>query len=671
LQEQLDALRQLHPDAYPVSRYPAVTDDPRLDRLVRSPFEMALLGYVPFHFGDGGSSGVQTPLDAPPPLAPLDADTLKAAIRAGSPSASALHESQRRNEHHPKGTTIHDGVGIAILRTDGTPERAAAGMVYGDAPWHRHQDLLDLQVYAFGRPFISDLGYPQSWAHVGAWEGNWATHNSLWSVVEDTEPLNLPFDTPWHYLKEIAGRGRLVHTLQTDGVQILDIEARRWVFDTALMQWRDPGVRYRRLVALIETDEEGIVILDLSRIRGGHEHWRVCRGLEGLFVQPGVTPEAQSGTLAGTDVERGESEKARHPDHAGLAWMDEVSRLEAGGEPGRWTSRHDPAAHLDLHQLYISEGTTLRSARATAVMDTPERSRYDYRPLAWCRKAGDNTTTRIDLVFEPHLGHPTLSGAQSIEPASATSAAAGVLLRTAAGRELSIYWAPGNTPDDETEFQDGTRLRGALAVVDSNRPTGACTLSMVGCLGLKRGSVEVAGPGCQEVKIIALDRRECTIDVEGLAGIAAQDRVSINPMGRGHNYAVLSVEDLGGQNRRLSLDMASVHGRGRVSGTEKLGEGDSGRIELDFHLITRTANLHDTRLESEATHNWRPITNACNHDGYTTTIEVGPPPSEPATPMQAPGEADWVSLGEWVAAVDYVVGDLVRWEPVQTRHPKP
>ena len=678
LQEQVNALRQLHPGAYPASLYPSVTDDPRLDRLVRSPYEMVLLGRVPFHFGDGGSSGVQTPFEEGHPLAPLDEQTLERATAAGSTSAPALLARQRAREHHPASTTIHDGVGIAILRTDGAPETAAAGLVYGDAPWHRHQDLLDLQVYAFGRPFLSDLGYPQSWAHVGAWEGNWATHNSVWSVVDDLQPLDLPFDTPWHFHKEIAGRGRIVRSLRAEGVQIIDVEARRWAFDPERMRWHDPVVRYRRLLALIESDGEGIVIVDLSRIRGGDEHWRICRGLEGTFSQQGIEPVGLAGTLAGPDVMRGETDRIAHGDHAGLAWMDEVARFGAGGRPGRWSSRHDPAAHLDLYQVHVSDGTSLHGARATAVMDTPERSRYDYRALAWRRDQPGNSTTKIDLVFEPHLGQPTLTRVEAIEPDSANAHpanahsantdssrvdssrvdsscgdsscgessgfdAGGVKLTTRAGRTLSLYWAPDSPPDGETRFSDGTTLHGALAFVEADRVT------MVGCDGLSRVDAQASGGTSRmETTILGLDRAACTIDIDGLAGIAPQDRICINPAGRGHTYEVLAVERTGARHHRLTLDMASVHGRGRVASIE----GD--QIELDFHLITRTAHLLSTRLQREADDTWQEITHACNRDAYSTTIEV------------SDTEAQSVDVGDWVAAVDYVEGDLVRWEPLRT-----
>ena len=73
-------------------------------------------------------------------------------------------------------------------------------------------------------------------------------------------------------------------------------------------------------------------------------------------------------------------------------------------------------------------------------------------------------------------------------------------------------------------------------------------------------------------------------------------------------------------------------------------------LELDFFIITRTGNLHQTRLEREADGAWQVIEEAVNADAYSTLLHLDHP--------LAPDAA----AGEWVAAVDYVVGDPVLLE---------
>jgi hypothetical protein len=644
LEGQVACLRKLQPETCPVSRFPSITDDPRLPRLLRAPYDVTMLGRIPFHFGDGGSAGVQQPLISRDPLRPLDDATLLRAAALGTDGAQVLLSNQA--DLPAPGSSIHDGVGFAILRTGESPERAATGIVYGDAPWHRHQDLLDVQLYAFDRPFLCGLGYPQSWAHVDSWEGNWATHNSVWSVVDDVQPLDLPFDTPWHFLKEIAGRGRLVRVLHVGDVQIVEIKAQRWVFDTDAMRWTQPGVNFRRLLALVETGDDAVVIVDLARIHGGDEHWRMCRGLEGRLQLDGDS-EPVPGTLAGADVERGELQSVRHGDHRGLAWMDDVQQMTApDGSRGTWTSTHDPDARLDLHILRTTPGTQLRNARSTGVMDAPERSKYSYRGLAWNRPSPADSTTCVDLVFEPHMGTASLSATSYIGADRETGS--GVVLQTQSG-EISLYWSPECGPHERTRFDDGTEMEGPLAVVTRKGITtvGSASFSRTGDT---RGQDRTSLPAPQlEGRIIALNRHTCTIDVEGFDQVETGDRIVINPAGRAHTYEIAAVATADGSTRRLSLDMASIHGRARIESVE------GTHLDLDFFLITRTATLHGTRLQREADDAWQPIAHAANDDGYTTRIDLEAPLAE-AQP------------GDWVSAVDYVIGDVVRLEKQYT-HP--
>jgi len=640
LEYQLRELRRLRPDAYPVSLFPSQMADPRVGRILLAPYEIALLGKLPFHFGDGGSAGVQGKLGDDVFLDPLDRLTLDRAVEYldDFPAAAQTRDRALKKQHRQLGATVQDGVGIAILRTGECPERAAAGLVYGDAPWHRHMDLLDVQLYAFDRPFLSDLGYPQSWANVENWEGNWATHNSIWAVVPEVSPLELPFDTPWHYLKALAGRGRLVRTLFADGVQIVEVEARRWAFDAARLRWFDPGVTYRRLVALVETDGEGVVLIDLARISGGSEHWRVCRGLEGTFDLGSLGSSPRAGTLAGIHVSRGDTDAIDHPDHGGLAWMDDVAAIgDAAAWQSAWRSRHEPEVHLDLHQLSTTPGTECLTARATAVMGSPQESRYHYQPVAWKRQPppeSADTTTCIDLLFEPRTDQATVARAETIAVAEGDATASGVLIETRGGRRICLYWAPrGNAADAVTRFADGAVLEGALAVVDGTRALG------VGARRLDQssGRFTFSHPR-QQGTIQALDRSACTIDVKGITRVAPGDRIIVNPSGRGHTYRDEVVTKLGAGRQRLRLDVTSVLGRARIASAE------AAALELDFFIITRTGNLHRTRLEREADGAWQIIEEAVNVDAYSTLLHLDGPLSPAAA-------------GEWVAAVDYVVGD--------------
>jgi hypothetical protein len=639
LEDQLARLRFLHPDAYPVSRFPSMLEGPRAACIVSAPYKIALLGKVPLHFGDGGSAGMQHSLEETPPLAPLPKETLEqAAVYLKNPSIRQLGEAADNSPHRQWGSTVLDGAGFAVLRTGETPERAAAGVIYGDATGHRHMDLLDVQLYAFDRPFLSDLGYPQSWGSVKSWEGDWATHNALWGVVPQERPLELPFDTPWPFLKAIAGRGRLVRAFVGEGIHLVEIEAERWVWDLEENIWRRPGVHLRRLVALVETDGEGVALIDLARVRGGTQHWRICRGLEGAFDSAAAIRTPRPGTLAGADIVRGAIGEVDHPDHVGLAWMDDVASLEApAGWQGTWTSRHDAAAQLDLYQVHVSDGVECATAQATAVLGEPSESRYEYRTLAWKNCPAEDASTCIDLVFEPRMGTATLARVDSLAVTEGGDSASGVRLLTHQGKHLSFYWAPEAGLEDRTCFADGTVLEGSLAMEteDGIFALGAAHVQT------RRGVYRFA-KAAQRGRLVGLDRDGCTVEVEGLSEIAVGDRVKFTT---GRNYRVEAVTPLADGRLRLQLDVSSVLGRARVV---SLADGD---IALDFFLMTRTGYLHGTRMEHESGSGWAEIVQAMNPDVNRTVVRLN-------------GELEGLSQADWVRAVAYVIGDEVIFEPL-------
>ena len=629
LEDSLRKLRSLRRKEYPESRYPSLTEDVRAARIARIPREITMGGKSWFQYGDGSAPGTSTQLNpqrmlqgriaiAPDCLhAPMSARTLDYAVEfTGDETVRKMRDAVKLGIKPIIGSTIHDSAGLAILRANETTGPAAAGIVYGDAVVHRHRDLLDVQLVAFDRPFLTDLGYPQSWASIRSWESHWATHNTIWGVLEDEADLS------------VAGRGRLVRYLAVDGVHILDVEADRWVKDGA--KWSKTGVSYRRLIALVETDGDGVALVDLSRITGGTEHWRTCRGLEGDFSMDEMTLSHRSGTVAGVDVMRCEMEAIHRPDDTALACMDEVATAPVGNMAwrGTWQSRIEPNVELDVHQLYATEGAELFTARATATMGTPEESNYCFRTLLWKREPTANTdTTSVDLVFEPRIGESMLSSVSSRRDKSSIA----VDLETRAGRRVSIYWAP----EEHAEPFDGAMLDNGLGVITDNKAVS---------LGAKRFCGWSGEPGQIVRRILSLDRDACTVDIDAIDEIKSGDYVAINPA-RGRMYRVERVEGLGDDRMRLRLEITSILGRSQI---ESVG---SEEITLTHFLITRTGYLDHARLERDS-------------DGSCCTVLEAFNPSRSSTVVTPdPASCSGMKTGEWVRIVDYIVGDSLRYEP--------
>ena len=624
LEYQLRALRKLHPTAYPEAQFPSLLADPRAARVARSPVEIATLGRSWLQFGDGSAPGSAAQLakaadeakrlTQPVFHAPMRRETLnRAAEYTGDGTMQDLRDAIAAGIHPSLGSTVHDGVGLAVLRTDETPERTAVGVCYGDATGHRHMDLLDTQLFAHERVFLGDLGYPQSWASIRDWEAHWATHNSGWGLVDDL------------HSEDVAGRGRLVHVLQNPGLQALDISAERWAWNAETQAWYRPGVTLRRLLALIETDGTGAMLIDLMRIAGGSTHWRLCRGCGSDFSTT-VPSQSLAGTLAGPDTRRGDLSNLHHPECAALAYMDQVQQLNA---PSAWngTWKMDRQAHLDIHQLRASSGTTVRSARATAIMGSPEESTYNFRALSWQRDASDGQPTCIDLAFEPRLGP---SDVADIQPVAADSTASGIQITTRKGKQIRLYWAPD--ADGQTSFADGTRLCGTLAASINGEITSCDSTSIY-----HSGQQHALANATRQATVTSVDEANCSVEIKGVDEVAPGMRMRTAP--RGRNYRIERAEKTDGGRWRLTLDVTTLLGRGRI--VSAVGK----TIELDFYIIARTGYLHDTHLRTIDGKAAR-IQSAYNTDHEHTTVHLYAPLKN-------------LKPGQWLEAADCLPGDRV------------
>ena len=636
LEEQLQRLRLLHPKAYPEKQYPSLLKMPRALRIACAPYETVMVGRAILGFGDGASSGVQGELPDKP-YEPYQGQILQ--------KAQALLIEKKIKElvvkpgtYRQIGTTVHDGVGFTILRTQETPERAAAGIVYGDSWLHRHMDLLDVQLFAYGRPFLSDLGYPQSWASVGHWEGHWATHNTAWGIIPEIEPLQLKSDTPYYFLKALGGRGKLVRLMEGDGLQAVEVEAERWAWDMKQQRWMRPGVHLRRLVALIETDNEGVALVDFMRVRGGTQHWRTCRGLEGsLHTQTGRWTQ-KTGTAADQNIKRGETRNVSHPDLSALAFMDQVCHYDGPDAwHGCWISNHEPHTKLDIHQVSATTGTQVMSARSTATMGEPEDSNYKYHGLLWKRNpTSEKQESHTDLVFEPRVNaNPKIATVSQICGDSQTS---GVNIKTCCNRTISIYWAPYDTGTPSV-FHDGTMLYDGIGIVVDGKAKAMAKYFQPPSKKILSSEDSMNG------YISSLDRTTCQIEIKGINKLTIGTRITVNPLGRGHTYKIEDAIQLGNTHWLLTLDTDSLLGQGLVRAVENC------RLHIDHFVNARTGNLHGTRLQLPKQNEYYPIIEAMNPDAESTIIVLEKKFLEPA-------------LDCWIEVVDYVIGDIVSYHPL-------
>ena len=170
-------------------------------------------------------------------------------------------------------------------------------------------------------------------------------------------------------------------------------------------------------------------------------------------------------------------------------------------------------------------------------------------------------------------------------------------------------------------------------------------MAAAGASALKTGDKSRAFANASQTGTVTeLDRKACTVVVEGLSSMIAGDRIRLNAGGRGHNYQVVAATELAPRRHLLQLDVSSVLGRSRVASVQ------GTQVEFEFNIMTRTGNLHQTRLERESDLAWSEIAEAMNPDADRTIVRLK-------------DQIEGLEAGEWVAAVDYVVGDPVAYEP--------
>ena len=263
-------------------------------------------------------------------------------------------------------------------------------------------------------------------------------------------------------------------------------------------------------------------------------------------------------------------------------------------------------------------------------------------------------TTCVDLVFEPRLGGPALARATAVE--GAADGAVGVALEGRDGRKTSIYWSPFTGVSDAVDFEDGVRMTGPLAAIRSGE------ILSVGCSAFDTagGRSRFRDP-VQQGSILNLDRGACTIDVRGLKGVRAGDRVWINPKGRGHTYAVERVEVLDDGGLRLTLDVVSVLGKAKKVDVRGrgivIGVASDGDKPYRLHLPDRTGNLHCTRIETADGSAWAEVASASHAGSDRTAVRLSEGIGDPDAIRR-------LDTGSWLQVVDYVAGDRVRFEPL-------
>jgi len=280
-------------------------------------------------------------------------------------------------------------------------ENSAVSIFYGHRGRHGHDDPLNLYLHAYNIDLLPDNGYPDDFnIEAKHWTESLTAHNTvmvnrrLCTNMKTRKVYKVAVGRPIFF--DVSGR---VRTIEVDY--------------TSCYKWLGVNLYRRALISLPAKDGEGVIILDVFRIRGGEEyHYSfhaagtdvVCRGIE-FAAQNG-------GTYAGEDVSYKSAEYDKNNED-GLNYLYDIERAEPKGKfsidwkiNDFWERNNPPR---DIHVRATVIGGAEKAALAKGQPSQTRRNPEYYRYLI-CEKSGDSAD--FVSVIEAYEGEASLGDAE-------------------------------------------------------------------------------------------------------------------------------------------------------------------------------------------------------------------------------------------------------------------
>ncbi|HJN16647.1 MAG TPA: heparinase II/III family protein, partial [Armatimonadota bacterium] len=340
-------------------------------------------------------------------------------------------------ENLKRRTNVQDDYGLVFLRSGEGDAARVLWAWYGKTLSHAHDDKLMIGLVGKGVDLLPDLGYPKSWDHAGRWESNALTHNTI-----TVDGVAFP-----------AGRvrGQLQMLGNIPGLQVAEVAA---------------GDVSRRLLAMVDVDDEDFYVVDLFDVRAGSEQTLSYHGPQATVVVGGVELEIQAGgTAAGADIAFGEPlvDAAGTETHTPLAHMTDVERGEPTG-PYRidYALGDEADTHVRLHQFPEAGTALVLGTGSPPSQPDAYRVRYGLQ----MRSGAAPLASRYLTVTEPYCVAPVLD---SVERLAAGGFGGGEALRITRGDVTDLLMLASDA--GQTVEAAGARLVGRAALARSEGDT--------------------------------------------------------------------------------------------------------------------------------------------------------------------------------------------------------
>ncbi|MBR5272406.1 MAG: InlB B-repeat-containing protein, partial [Clostridia bacterium] len=298
------------------------------------------------------------------------------------------------------------GYGFSIIR-DGTYKENSDGSItdtqrdfwlyYGAANSHKHADVLNLGIEAYGVNVAPDIGYPT--AADGSdksvyWEQGTIMHNTVMTNDQSHNRIrSYTNGTP-------RNNGKPLHFDDSDRVKVMDVNAPPGSTNGTVN-----GI-FRRSIVMVKVNDEVSYGVDFFRVKGGNEHLYNFHAMsDEIYATEGLTLVAQSGgSYAGADIAY---ETKGHVN--GFTYLKNVRRA-TNCTTGNFAVdfkikdfRNDWAEDMNLHlRLTMVNGFALSEvALATGV--PPQRDgNPETLEFMMARRSGSNLDSLFTGVYEPY-----------------------------------------------------------------------------------------------------------------------------------------------------------------------------------------------------------------------------------------------------------------------------
>lgn len=659
--DDMEVLRQLRPEVYPESKYPSLGKSRRYHNIFDFCMDTVTIDRSFPHIGDGGSWPNYSKL-SPITWHDADAASFEHAYRlfrdpkfawalvhspGWKPSsdfpltlAETQQEAARWADDWNARSSLHDGYGIAILRSGTGDQKRALWMKYGQARGHTQDDLLDIGLQGFQGILLSHMGYPRNW---GYWEHSWTSHHVA---------RQIPFRSMSAQAQLFAEAGP-VRIAEARAQSYMDRVERGQGYELPPQDWQ------RRTIALVDVAPDRFYCLDLYRISGGEEHWWSFHAQQGEFTTQGIELAKQEGTLAGPDVPYGDAAwlKAHGCSYGVYGWagpmfaFPHLYNVQRGKPDGVWSADWKLQTGDGLHLRLTVAGAPGTEVNICDGRSPAGGSPYEMKWVMLRAKDSPPVKTQVLSVLEPYVNETAIRGVRPLAVSGADEqgfAAAGCEVQLADRTDTLLVSAdPSVSRTTEGSFQFAGRFG-----FYSERDGTPVALSLVGGTKLAKGDFGITLDRAEyRAKIVAVDRHTETITVapppHGVAALVGADVFIGNP-DRRIACRVLDAK-AAGDGVQLRLNYDSRIGTGRCTGVAEHRVLTSTPMPLQ-----RFRYYHGARLTNAERNVEYRIVDVRSGSAVFLDAEASPEATAAKLASQFPKDS-------WFDIDDYGVGDEVSW----------